>query len=551
MLKEKTITNTISNLIEIITEGINLTEHPNYQSINRVVNTLKVDSKNYARKSLVAINLRDFAKNCKTLSTKNRLERLQEIIDKGNEEIGFVSVNTESIEEAPVKCISSEDSELQTPYIPQQLKEENGVTWERDENGKIVSYRFSLPATVNKRALVGVITRREMEYICEKYSVYGDNLQQRQVVRGLVGLTPSEFKRVLTAFGITKASSVWAPHQIEELGEQELLDAWTRCKENRMIIRAEAEELNIVKKLLDKTQKENIELKKNQFTVNIPEKLTPIKLTDYETSGNDLILHIADMHIGAKVNCGSMYNENYLYGVEEAEKRMNNVLDRIQKLGDFDNIIINLLGDNVDCCGIDGKTARLDHHMPTNLDCKEQANAFVNIMLNFISSLVENQLCSKIKVYSVPCGNHGGNFEYACNMALLNAIKLYFPEIETTLFDTFFGKYEFKNHNFIICHGKDEAFMKKGLPLNLDAPTHTRLQEWLDDNKIYGENIHFIKGDLHSESLNSCRRFTYRNVLSLFGASDYSNYNFSRNSYGVSYEMFIGDQLIRGNFENV
>lgn len=547
MIRPNTITNVISDLIEIITEGINLSEHPRYTTINRIVNTLERDSKDYAKQSLIAIDLRDYAKKCKNKPTEHRLRGMQDILNVGNQEIGFVTVDSSPIIEEPVV----EETTLQTPYQPQQLKEEDGVLWERDENGKITQYRFSLPATKNKRALIGVITREEMEYICEKYSVYGDNLQQRQVVRGLRGLTPTEFRRVLTAFGITKASSVWAPHQIEELGEQELLDTWTRCKENRMIVRSEAEELNIVKKLLDKTQRENIELKKNQFTINLPEKINSVKLTDFEVSGQDLILHISDMHIGAKVNSGSLYQENYLYGVDEAKKRLDGIIERVYKLGYFDHIIINLLGDNVDCCGIDGKTARLDHHMPTNLDCKEQAQAYMHLMLEFISSLIENQLCSKINVYSVPCGNHGGNFEYACNMALINAIKAYFPDVETKLFDTFFGAYEFNNHKFIICHGKDEAFMKKGLPLNLDATTHTRLQEWLDDNKIYNDNIHFIKGDLHSESINSCRRFTYRNVLSLFGASDYSNYNFSRNSYGVSYEMFIGDQLIRGTFENI
>ena len=93
--------------------------------------------------------------------------------------------------------------------------------------------------------------------------------------------------------------------------------------------------------------------------------------------------------------------------------------------------------------------------------------------------------------------------------------------------------------------------MKRGLPLNIDEKSKTMMYEWLDDNKIYGDNIHIIKGDLHSNNMNSCKKFDYRNVLSLFGASDYSSYNFSRNSYGVSYELFIGDNLVRGTFENM
>ena len=94
--------------------------------------------------------------------------------------------------------------------------------------------------------------------------------------------------------------------------------------------------------------------------------------------------------------------------------------------------------------------------------------------------------------------------------------------------------------------------MKKGLPLNMNDKTQVMIYEWLEANNIRGNNIHIIKGDLHSNALNSCRLFDYRNVLSLFGASDYSNYNFSRNTYGVSYDLFI-DNNVRtiGTFENL
>ena len=137
------------------------------------------------------------------------------------------------------------------------------------------------------------------------------------------------------------------------------------------------------------------------------------------------------------------------------------------------------------------------------------------------------------------------------NKALLAIVNVMFPNVETTLFEQFYGAYEFKEHLFVLCHGKDDAYMKRGLPLNLNEDTKVKLYEWLDYEGITGDNIHFIKGDLHSNNLNSCAKFSYRNVLSLFGASDYSNYNFSRNSYGVSYEMFINGNLVRGTFENV
>lgn len=93
--------------------------------------------------------------------------------------------------------------------------------------------------------------------------------------------------------------------------------------------------------------------------------------------------------------------------------------------------------------------------------------------------------------------------------------------------------------------------MKRGLPLNLDDKNKIQLYEYLDSRCITGTGIHIVKGDLHSENINSCMKLDYRNVLSLFGASDYSNYNFSRNDYGVSFELFTGDILTRGTFKNL
>ena len=138
-----------------------------------------------------------------------------------------------------------------------------------------------------------------------------------------------------------------------------------------------------------------------------------------------------------------------------------------------------------------------------------------------------------------------------CNKALLAYVNAKYPNVETTMWEEFYGKFEQNGHVFICMHGKDDLYMKKGLPLELNDKTKVMLHEWLNENRIYDNNVHFIKGDLHSNALSSCKRLDYRNVLSLFGSSDYSNYNFSRNSYGISYDLFIGDHLVRGTFENM
>lgn len=429
------------------------------------------------------------------------------------------------------------------------------ISYERDSEGRITGYNYEIYRK-GKAPLVGRLTRKEMNTIHNLYSVYGDNLQQRIVSREFPELSLIDLKRILRAFNITKASAPFAPHMFEEKTEDELREIQLREKENSFLRKAEEDLIKNNEKLLKKYAQENIDLKKQieemaQFKVNIPETIEPVYLEQFEPTGNDLILHLSDLHIGASVTSGVMYGENWNYGYNEAKRRLESILIKVKELGDFDNIIINLMGDNIDCSGFTGKTARLDHVMPNNMDAREQGNSFITLMLWFIDSLIKNECCSNVKVYSVPCGNHGGNYEYMVNKALLATINVMFPEIETTLFEEFYGAYEFNDHVFVLCHGKDDAYMKRGLPLNLNEDAKVRLYEWLDYEGITGDNIHFIKGDLHSNNLNSCAKFSYRNVLSLFGASDYSNYNFSRNSYGVSYEMFINGNLVRGTFENV
>lgn len=440
----------------------------------------------------------------------------------------------------------------------EKLDNEQGseIYYTRNDDGKIVTYHYKVYRK-NKEPLVGSFDRNEMNTVYRLYSYYGDSLQQRIVSRQFPELSLIDFKRVLRAFQITKASSPFAPHMYEEHTEDELLEIQGREKENSFLRKAEEQRIKTNEKLLNKYALENTELKKqldklSKFEITIPSKIDPIYISENNiNSNNNLILHLSDMHIGATVTTGSLYTENINYGTSEIQRRLLAVIAKIKQLPSIDTIVINLLGDNIDCCGIDGRTARLDHEIPENMDAREQANTYIRIMHWFIGQLVHNKCCNKIKIYAVPCGNHGGNFEYMTNIALLESIKAVYPDVQTTMFDQFFGFYTFSNHKWVICHGKDSQYMKKGLPLNCDDKTKIMLYEWFNSNGIPQDNVHVIKGDLHSNNLNSCKEFDYRNVLSLFGASDYCSYNFSKNSYGISYELLIGDTLLRGTFENM
>ena len=457
-----------------------------------------------------------------------------------------------------VKSLISLYNTLLSKDIKEQLDSDDAsdTAYIRDDSGKIQYYEYKIYRK-NKNPLTGKLTREEMNAIHRLYSFYGDSLPQRIVSRYFIDLSLVDFKRILRAFNITKASAPFAPHMIEECSEEELQSILLREKENSFLRKIEANRIKDNEELLKKYAQENIQLKKqletiSSFSITVPSD-TKFILPEYERVGQSINLYLADMHIGASILSGSSYKENINYGEEEVRRRLQECLNKLSSFGSFDIINLILMGDNVDCCGLNGYTARHDHILPENMDAMQQCDIFLKVTMEFINALVDpkNEFCSHLNVYSTPGGNHGGYFEYACNKALMSAIQASYNNIQTELWQEYYGTFKLGKHTYICMHGKDPLFMKKPMPLNLDDKTKVMLYEWLEENDIHGDNIHFIKGDLHSDTLSSCKKLDYRNVLSLFGASDYSNFNYSRNSYGLSYDLLIGDNLVRGSFENL
>lgn len=429
------------------------------------------------------------------------------------------------------------------------------VSYERNDENKIVSYRYKIYKK-DKPVLDGRLTREEMYTVYRLYTWYGDGLTAKTVSRHFPELSLPDFKRILKAFQIYKDNCPFPPHMMEEKTELELSEIQLREKENSFLRRAEEEQIKNDRKLLQKYAAENIKLKKlieenSNITITVPQDIKPVKLPALEDINQDINIYLSDFHLGSYTITGSLYDENRQYGFDEAKRRLTEFLKRLSTLGGFDTINLILMGDMIDCSGFTGMTSRMDHIMPNNMDPKEQANKYIELMDWFISSIIDSEMASKIKIYAVPEGNHDGSFGYITTKALLCYINAKYPEISTTMWEKYYGKIEHKGHSFYVMHGKDGLFMKKGMPLELNDKTKVMLYEWLMEQGETNENVHFVKGDLHSESFSSCKRLTYRNVLSLYGASDYSNMNYSRNSYGISYDLFIGNNLVRGTCENL
>ena len=415
---------------------------------------------------------------------------------------------------------------------------------ERDEDGIIQYYTFEIYRK-DSPTLIGKLDRKEMETVYRLYSIYGANLTQKIVSREFPQYTFIEFKRILRAFNIYKANSEFAPHIIEERTEEELINLHNQNKENNVLRKIEKDQLIEANKLINKLAKELNDLKYTKdFHITIDKNYKPIVFNNKFDTDKTLVLHISDTHVGASLSSTSLFKNDW--DEFEFDRRLNRVIEESHKIGPFKEVVLNLVGDYLD--GMDGMTARRDHVMPQNMDNKKQFNIFIDRMLEFIFNLYG--ISNKITIYASPEGNHGGYADYFAIKALQYACNAKFPSINFTVFDRYYGVFIVKDHTYISMHGKDGQFMKKPMPLNLNDATSNLLRDWMDREGIYDDNVHVIKGDLHSNNLNSCRKFDYRNVLSLFGDSDYSQMNYVSNNYGVSYDLFIGDIRTIGTFEN-
>ena len=119
----------------------------------------------------------------------------------------------------------------------------------RDEDGKIVSYRFKIFRR-DKTPVIGALSRDEMGLIYRLYSYYGASLTQRQISRHFPEYSLVDFKRILRAFNITKACSPFPPHVIAEHTPEELEEMQLREKENDFLKAVEKNEVKDLRALV-------------------------------------------------------------------------------------------------------------------------------------------------------------------------------------------------------------------------------------------------------------------------------------------------------------
>ena len=433
-----------------------------------------------------------------------------------------------------------------------ELEKRNEIEYLRDNTlgtiqigekqiGKINGYRYKVLIR-DKQPLEGVLSREEMDLIYRLYSAEGSNLQQRTVSRYFPNFTFQNFKRILRAFNITKASSPMAPHLLEEKSTEELVNLTIQGKENDYLRKLEQDRTKLTEIRLKEALKENQSLKDKATKINDILNLDTtkdfIKFTkkpDLNT-GSFFIVHLSDLHIGAYNSNEGVYHSKY--DEQEVERRLGEIITTINS-NTYDNIVVMNYGDSVD--SYKKETTRGGHELPTVLTDKEQSKVYLRVMQKFFNSLTK--LSNNVYYFCVGESNHDGNWGWLNNVVLANSIELLgvtsYVATKPIEHTTIAGKY------FVYLHGKDNINQFKGFPLTLDVKTENYFNEYLDRNGIYNnQEVYVMKGDLHQSAITRGKRFTYHSVSSLFGSSNWIMANFGNTAWGCDYTVISEDGVV-------
>ena len=403
----------------------------------------------------------------------------------------------------------------------------------RDEkSGKITGYSFTIYVR-DKDPIEGTFTREEMEQIYWDYTSEGGNLQQRTVSRDF-NYPITEFKKILRAFNITKASVQFPPHLIEEKGWDELLELTLHKKESAYLKFQEQEKGKKLEKKFKDLTLEHARLKEQFRNAEYlgEEKPAKFQITASPKGGKTVMIYLSDMHIGAYVSQEGVYDNQY--DELEVNRRLGVVLKKLENIENIDDIIIFNLGDAID--GYDSKTTRpaSTHILPQNMSNKEQAQVLMRQMLGFFTHIKKEIGHRHIYFYSVGHSNHGGDFEHSIMTALsisLDAMGI-LSHVSTRPIDHF----TVRGKTIIYMHGKDNLDQFRGFPLVINERTELYLNEYIYNNSISGE-ILVVKGDLHQSATSFGKLFKYKSVGSLFGSSNWIHANFGQTKWCCDYTI--------------
>lgn len=422
------------------------------------------------------------------------------------------------------------------------------ITVHGERVGRIISYKYHILQR-DKAPLTGTFTREEVELLYRLYSSEGANVQQRTVSHYFPHLHLQQFKKILRAFNITKASSPMAPHLLEEKSTDDLLLLNQEHKEADFLKKVEQDKARQNEIRVRELYKENYELKQSikdfkSFLSDVKIEVSPYAagIKNRSKSKKTIVAYLSDMHIGADVSSYSIYENPY--NLEIAKERIQKLYEHITNLAlslDIHDIVICNIGDSLD--GYNGQTTRGGHLLPQNMNNKEQVKAFLEIMTQFFSSLANSGLFGSIRYYCVGEDNHSGDFGWIANTTLAAQLEMSKLVEEAVVFDKYMDSFTVDKHTIILCHGKDSKDVFRNMPLTLNDKIENQVNEYMDYKGII-KNVHFVKGDLHQSATTYGKRFRYKSVGSFFGSSEWIHKNFGNTRAVCDIDIFTSESVM-------
>ena len=283
---------------------------------------------------------------------------------------------------------------------------------------------------------------------------------------------------------------------------------------------------------------------------NIVIKYEPTKiylLPKTEPTHYCLNILISDPHVGADIP-NSMWGDSYSKDIYlERMKRVLRVIhDKYMLYGTFHTINIVILGDTTDGAGTN-QTVRTGHALEQNLTPHDQFDVFVKSVIDLFDSLVTEGYSHNLRFVSATNDNHSGPFGYAASRAVEIYLNARFPDIDTVVNKDFIFHFQTGNKTFITTHGKDAAYLKSGLPMILTPQQEAWIENYMlfhGVNKLIPFNMerhytYLLAGDLHQSHTQYMRKFTYKRVMSFFGATNYIDFNYSKGSGYKGFESMV------------
>jgi len=271
----------------------------------------------------------------------------------------------------------------------------------------------------------------------------------------------------------------------------------------------------------------------------VKEGITPYAPKVSERSTNEKMLSVftSDKHIGAHTPLNSIYSNRY--DKEEIYERHEKLIDHITKqkkvFGKFRTFCFFDLGDALD--GSDSSTVRGGHYLPQNMDDREQLDTLIEVTIMTLEALIKADIADDFWFIATSNDNHAGSFGHGALRAIQMYIQAKYPFVKTLITGKPLEHITFGNHTYIFGHGKDDADMRSGLPLNLNEKTENFINDYIDRKKLSSKYVHVQKGDLHQSSTNYGKRFRYCNNMSMYGSSKWIHSNFGSGKAGVDYEI--------------